>query len=98
MLSTHYPKCFFEEGRQRRPLKLGIATNIIADKDFDANPELIAAGVDWYISHISYQISLSVAGSDTDSDTENQGRSDSARVYRAIRGTDCRERGGKRHR
>ena len=63
MLSTHYPKCFFEEGRQRRPLKLGIATNIIADKDFDANPELIAAGVDWYISHISYQISLSVAGS-----------------------------------
>jgi sRNA-binding protein len=55
MLCEHYPKCFFEDPRQRRPLKQKIVTDIINDHDLDVSPELITAAVDWYKSNIGYE-------------------------------------------
>src|SRR6266508_1884325 len=57
MLAEKYPKCFFDDPRMRRPLKL----NIIADLQQDGLPvalELLSAGMDWYQSHFSYQYAL----------------------------------------
>jgi sRNA-binding protein len=54
MLVDHYPKCFFEEGRLRRPLKQDIVTDIKKDTSFDVTPERITAAVQWYQSHIGY--------------------------------------------
>src|SRR5262249_1167816 len=53
------PQCFFDNPRQRRPLK----KNIVADLEKDGcplAPELIAASVDWYQSHFGYQYALEV--------------------------------------
>jgi sRNA-binding protein len=52
-LANRYPKCFFTNPRQRRPLK----KNIINDLEKDGAPlasELLAEGVQWYMSHIGY--------------------------------------------
>jgi sRNA-binding protein len=54
MLVDHYPKCFFEEGRLRRPLKQDIIIDIKKDTSFDVTPEKITAAVQWYQSHIGY--------------------------------------------
>jgi sRNA-binding protein len=57
MLAERYPKCFFEEPRQRLPLK----KNILADLQNDGFPaayELLSAAVDWYMSHFSYRYAL----------------------------------------
>jgi sRNA-binding protein len=62
MLCKHYPACFFEEARQRRPLKKNIAADIISDHDFAVAPEMIKAAVEWYGSHISSDYAMSVAG------------------------------------
>jgi hypothetical protein len=53
MLAERYPKCFFVEPQQRRPLK----KNIVADLQKDGCPtasELIASAVEWYKSHFAY--------------------------------------------
>jgi sRNA-binding protein len=63
MLCEHYPKCFFEDPRQRRPLKQKIVTDIINDQDLDVSPELITAAVDWYKSNIGYEgFAMSIPG------------------------------------
>jgi sRNA-binding protein len=63
MLCDHYPKCFFEDPKQRRPLKQDIATDIIADPDFNVVHEGIAAALDWYKQHIGYRgFAMSNAG------------------------------------
>jgi sRNA-binding protein len=63
MLCEHYPKCFFEDSRQRRPLKQKIVTDIISDQDLDVSPELITAAVDWYKSNIGYEgFAMSIPG------------------------------------
>jgi sRNA-binding protein len=61
MLCDSYPKCFFAEGRHRRPLKKNIAADIIKDKIFEVADELIIAAVDWYKTHIGYNLQT-VAG------------------------------------
>jgi hypothetical protein len=43
MLCEHYPKCFSEEPKQRRPLKPDIAADIVRDDDFAVAPEMITA-------------------------------------------------------
>ncbi len=62
MLCDNYPKCFFDNPRHRRPLKKDIAMDVIKDKNFDVEPELIHAGIDWYKSHIGYHIVCSTPG------------------------------------
>jgi sRNA-binding protein len=61
-LAYLFPKAFFEEPRQRVPLK----ANIVADIEKQACADLIgvdvSAAVDFYMSHIGYQISLSTPG------------------------------------
>jgi sRNA-binding protein len=61
-----YPKTFFKSPPQRRPLKPNIVNDIL--KDIAANPdselkyENIEDAIDWYQSHLGYQMALSVAG------------------------------------
>jgi sRNA-binding protein len=57
MLADRYPKCFFEEPKLRRPLKLDIISDLQKEKAFLDN-ELIASGVEWYQSHLAYLHSL----------------------------------------
>lgn len=61
MLYKHYPACFFEEGKLRRPLKHGITADIIKN-DFQVAPELIIAVVNFYKNHMGYKMQT-VAGS-----------------------------------
>jgi sRNA-binding protein len=62
MLAEYYPKCFFENPRLRKPLKKNIADDLKFDRDLQVAPELIDAAVDWYQSHIGYQMQEACAG------------------------------------
>jgi sRNA-binding protein len=62
MLVKNYPKCFFENPRQRRPLKNNIAADIIADKILEVSDDLIASAVDWYRSNIGISYAMSAPG------------------------------------
>jgi sRNA-binding protein len=56
-LAELYPKCFFVNSRNRAPLK----KNIILDLQRDGAPmaaELLSAALDWYQSHLGYQLIL----------------------------------------
>src|SRR5882724_4060650 len=63
MLVENYPKAFFDNPRQRRPLKNNIAADVIADKVLQASDEAIIAAIDWYKNNIGYQgYAMSVPG------------------------------------
>src|ERR1700676_891244 len=62
LLATHYPKCFVEEPRQRRPLKHNIVADIKKDTTFDVTPEKITDAVEWYQSHIGYAYQSKIQG------------------------------------
>jgi sRNA-binding protein len=57
MLADRYPKCFFNEPKLRRPLKLDIIADLQKDEAI-LEYELIAAGVEWYQSNFGYLHSL----------------------------------------
>jgi sRNA-binding protein len=63
LLCKLYPKCFFVNPRQRRPMK----RNIVEDIERAREPSLVGfdvgAAVDWYEGHIGYDYAL-VAGAD----------------------------------
>jgi sRNA-binding protein len=61
MLCDHYPKCFFETPKQRRPLKKDIAIDLVKD-GFEVAPEMINAAVEWYKTHIGYHYAMATAG------------------------------------
>jgi sRNA-binding protein len=63
MLVEHYPKSFFELPSQRVPLKRNIIADILKDKDFKVAPEMLAAGLDWYINHYFYDRAEGIIGS-----------------------------------
>jgi sRNA-binding protein len=58
-LSEAYPKAFFVNGRQRRPLKHNIVRDIKTAIAKDPSNELrfydIDDAVDWYQSHVGYK-------------------------------------------
>jgi sRNA-binding protein len=62
MLCESYPKCFFENPKQRRPLRKDITADITKDKHFVVAPEMITAAVEWYKTHIGYDYAMSIAG------------------------------------
>jgi hypothetical protein len=57
LLVKHYPGCFFEDPKLRRPLKKDITADLRGD-GFPAAPELIAAALDWYTQHFGYHYAL----------------------------------------
>jgi sRNA-binding protein len=57
MLTERYPSCFFKDPKLRRPLTKNIITDLQQD-GFPVSPELLTAGVDWYISQFGYQYAL----------------------------------------
>jgi sRNA-binding protein len=61
-LAYLFPKAFFEDPRKRVPLK----SNIVADIEKQGCADLIGAdvgaAVDFYMSHIGYQICLAIPG------------------------------------
>jgi sRNA-binding protein len=63
MLCEHYPKTFFDEPKQRRPLKSDIEADIIKDANFAVAPEMIVAVIEWYRSHVSMAYATTMAGS-----------------------------------
>jgi sRNA-binding protein len=68
MLCNTYPKSFFEDPRQRQPLKDNIAADIIADPELQVSPAMIAAAVEWYESHVSYDYVMSAGSKRIDLD------------------------------
>jgi sRNA-binding protein len=52
-----YPRCFFEQPELRWPLKKGIIDDLVKDGAPMA-PELITASVEWYQTHLGYQLCL----------------------------------------
>jgi sRNA-binding protein len=61
-LARLFPKAFFEDGRQRVPLKPNITADIEKLGCADLIGVDVAGAVDWYMSHIGYQIGSSTAG------------------------------------
>jgi sRNA-binding protein len=61
-LASLFPKTFFEEARQRRPLKHDIVKDIESLGCNDLIGVDVDAAVDFYISHVGYQIHLSTPG------------------------------------
>jgi sRNA-binding protein len=57
LLSELYPKCFFLDPGQRRPLKKNIETDLIRD-GIQLAHELLRAAIDWYESHFGYKLAL----------------------------------------
>jgi len=61
-----YPKTFVAEGRNRRPLKIGIEEDIKADISNTNDSELrfynIDDTIEWYRTHVGYQLNCSVPG------------------------------------
>src|SRR6266404_3655261 len=63
MLVDNFPKCFFDNPRQRRPLKKNIEADIIAEKVLQVSDEAIIAAVAWYKGNVGYWgYALSVPG------------------------------------
>jgi sRNA-binding protein len=62
LLCELYPKSFFIDSKQRRPLK----QNILADIEKLGDPQLagfdVEAALGWYMSHIGYDMACQVAG------------------------------------
>jgi sRNA-binding protein len=56
-LAESYPRCFFTNPQQRRPLKKNIVADLQKD-GFGAASELLTAAISWYESHFSYQHNL----------------------------------------
>jgi sRNA-binding protein len=70
-LAASFPKCFFEDPGQRRPLKRGIIADLEQQKVLDHN-KLIQA-LDWYESHFTYRRSLIAGAERVDRDGRKAG-------------------------
>jgi sRNA-binding protein len=61
-LARLFPKAFFEDGRQRVPLKPNITADIEKMGCADLIGVDVAGAVDFYMTHVGYQIGSSTAG------------------------------------
>jgi len=62
VLEEHWPRCFFDDPRQRRPIKKNILVDIEAQKPKELEPYDIAAAIDWYCGHYAYWKVLAMPG------------------------------------
>jgi sRNA-binding protein len=66
ILAQEFPRAFFANPRQRKPLKAGIENDIAAELAKDTDHPLldfdIVDTLKWYTSHVSYWKACSVAG------------------------------------
>jgi sRNA-binding protein len=53
MLADRYPRCFFDDPRQRLPLAKNLLTDLQKD-GFPVASELLTAALDWYQGHFGY--------------------------------------------
>jgi sRNA-binding protein len=60
-LADKYPKCFFEDPHQRRPLKHNIIEDL--EKENVLNHEALVQVLDWYKNHFAYRYAI-IAGAD----------------------------------
>jgi sRNA-binding protein len=70
-LSEKFPKCFFEDPAQRRPLKHNILVDL--EKQNILNPEMLSQAVDWYPSHFAFRRSLLAGAERVDLDGNKVG-------------------------
>ena len=49
VLAEHYPRCFFDDARQRRPIKKNIIADIEAQKPEELDPYDIQSAIDWVL-------------------------------------------------
>jgi sRNA-binding protein len=61
LLAEQFPKAFFEDGRQRRPLKKTIASDIVALGLEELKDADIGRAVSYYVNHYGYHKTI-VAG------------------------------------
>jgi ProP effector len=71
-LATHYPACFFENPKFRRPLKKDILADLHA-AGFPFTREETAAAVEWYKSHFSYRYAVQAGAKRVDLDGREAG-------------------------
>src|SRR5262249_11487330 len=88
-LAAHYPACFFEEPRLRRPLKKSILADLYA-AGFPFTPDETAEAVDWYESHFAYRHTVQAGAKRVDlngreAGTVTPGEQRSAELYIAKR-------------
>jgi sRNA-binding protein len=81
ILASLYPKTFFAEPKQRRPLKLNIVADLSKADDAELADYNVGTAIDWYISHIGYDHSciagakrLNLDGKEVSRVTESEAR------------------------
>jgi sRNA-binding protein len=98
LLVDRYPKCFFADPQQRRPLK----KNILADLQKDGVPvarELLVPAVDWYRSHFGYLHALQAGAKRIDLSGKETGTVTEQEQYAAqIKIQEGKQKLGERHR
>jgi sRNA-binding protein len=73
-LSELYPKCFFTNPKQRRPLKPNIVVDLFKAADRELAWFDVGAAVDWYISHIGYDYACMAGAGRVDLDGKVVGK------------------------
>jgi sRNA-binding protein len=86
LLADRYPRCFFEQPRQRQPLKKNLFADLEKD-NCDIPGELLSSALDWYQSHLAYQYQLTAGrkrldlhGKEVGTVTEQEQREALARI------------------
>lgn len=57
-LAEKYPRAFFADGRERKPLKVGIHQDILADADNTLAAYQLTSALRWYTGAYAYQCKL----------------------------------------
>ncbi|MGJ8668963.1 MAG: ProQ/FINO family protein [Oceanococcus sp.] len=57
-LIARYPKSFFDDPRQRKPLKIGVHKDILADDANELASYQLTSALRWYTGALGYQLSI----------------------------------------
>jgi sRNA-binding protein len=70
-LAEQFPKCFFEDPAQRRPLKRDIIDDL--EKRKVLNSEKLLCALDWYKNHFTYRYTIIAGAERVDLDGQRAG-------------------------